>query len=70
METIYEPVEILLIEDSPGDARLIEEMLYEVDGTLFNVENACRLSDGLTRIAKRRDRCGSARSRTSGQCRA
>jgi len=45
-------INILLIEDNPGDARLIEEMLSEVDGTLFNVENACRLSDGLTRIQK------------------
>ncbi len=45
-------INVLLIEDNPGDARLIEEMLYEVAGTLFTVKNAYRLSDGLTRIAK------------------
>jgi len=46
------PIKVLLIEDSPGDARLIEEMLSEVNGTPFDVENVSRLSDGLTRIAK------------------
>ena len=45
-------IKVLLIEDNPGDARLITEMLSEVDGTLFDMENACRLSDGLTRIQK------------------
>ena len=45
-------INVLLIEDNPGDARLIGEMLSEVDGTLFDVETACRLSDGLTRIQK------------------
>ncbi|MEA3324498.1 MAG: PAS domain S-box protein, partial [Euryarchaeota archaeon] len=45
-------IKVLLIEDNPGDARLIEEMLSEVDGTIFDVENACRLTEGLTRIRK------------------
>jgi PAS domain S-box-containing protein len=45
-------IKVLLIEDNPGDVRLIEEMLSEVDGALFDMENACRLSDGLTRIQK------------------
>ena len=45
-------IKVLLIEDNPGDARLIEEMLFKVDGTLFDLENADRLSDGLTRIRK------------------
>lgn len=45
-------IKVLLIEDNPGDARLIEEMLSEVDGTLFDMENVSRLSDGLTRIRK------------------
>jgi len=45
---------VLLIEDDPGDARMIAEMLSdsEVGGTLFDVENADRLSAGLTRIQK------------------
>ncbi|MEA3281232.1 MAG: response regulator, partial [Euryarchaeota archaeon] len=46
------PIKVLLIEDNPGDARLITEMLSEVDSTLFDVENAYRLSEGLTRIQK------------------
>jgi PAS domain S-box-containing protein len=45
-------IKVLLIEDNPGDVRLIEEMLSEVDGALFDMENACRLSDGITRIRK------------------
>ncbi|RLG31607.1 hypothetical protein DRO03_00545 [Methanosarcinales archaeon] len=47
-------IKVLLIEDNPGDVRLIEEMLSDsgVDGTRFDVENACRLTEGLTRIRK------------------
>ncbi len=48
----YSQIKVLLIEDNPGDARLIEEMLSEVNGSLFDLENADRLSDGLTRIRK------------------
>lgn len=43
-------IKVLLIEDNPGDARLIGEMLSDVDGALFDLENADRLSEGLTRI--------------------
>ena len=45
---------VLLIEDDPGDARMIAEMLSdsEAGGTLFDVENADRLLAGLTRIQK------------------
>jgi len=45
-------IKVLLIEDNPGDARLIGEMLSEVNGALFDLENVDRLSDGLTRIQK------------------
>jgi PAS domain S-box-containing protein len=44
-------IRVLLIEDSPGDARLIREMLAEVRDTYFNVEHADRLSTGLERLA-------------------
>ena len=47
---IDKQIKVLLIEDNPGDARLIEEMLFKVNGALFDLENADRLSDGLTRI--------------------
>ena len=41
------PIEILLIEDNPGDARLIGEMLVETRSALFELKWADRLSSGL-----------------------
>ncbi len=43
---------VLLIEDSPGDARLIAEMLREGRGARFRLENAERLSPALARLAQ------------------
>ena len=45
------PIKVLLIEDNPGDARLIEEMLSEVRGAPFDSECVDRLSEGLSRLA-------------------
>ncbi len=45
------PLKVLLIEDSPGEARLIKEMLAEVKGARFDLEHADRLSSGLERLA-------------------
>lgn len=42
---------VLLIEDNPGDARFIEEMLKEAGGDGFTVECATRLSDGLEKLS-------------------
>jgi DNA-binding response OmpR family regulator len=42
----------LLIEDNPGDARLIREMLAEARGVSFDLEQADRLSAGLERLAE------------------
>lgn len=47
----HEPIKVLLIEDNPGDARLIREMFAEVRGTGFHLERADRLSTGLERLA-------------------
>lgn len=44
-------IKILLIEDNPGDVRLLREMLAEMPGTLFDLECADRLSAGLQRLA-------------------
>ncbi|MFC2050815.1 PAS domain S-box protein [Chloroflexota bacterium] len=45
-------VKILLIEDNPGDARLIREMLAEAPDASFELETAKRLSTGLKHLAK------------------
>ncbi len=42
---------ILLIEDNPGDARLIREMLGETKGAPFELVHADRLAAGLARLA-------------------
>ena len=41
---------ILLVEDNPGDARLIREMLLEAPHTRFELEVADRLATGLLRV--------------------
>jgi len=43
---------VLLIEDNPDDARLIEIMLAEAGGDRFHVEHRTRLSEGLARLAE------------------
>src|SRR6185503_15545331 len=42
---------VLLIEDNPGDARLLREMIAEEPGALFEVECAPRLAQGLERLS-------------------
>ena len=44
------PTRILLVEDNPGDARLIREMLAEAEVQDFTVEWVTRLADGLERL--------------------
>ena len=47
-----EKIRILLIEDNPGDARLINELLAAKGSTSFVLEHADRLSPGLARLAQ------------------
>ncbi len=42
---------VLLIEDNPGDARLIQEALREAHGAAFEVRHADRLAAGLATLA-------------------
>lgn len=44
-------IKLLLIEDNPGDARLIQEMLSRARGASFELRHVERLSDGLRLIA-------------------
>src|SRR3989304_4037522 len=48
------PIRILLVEDNPGDVRLLRESLGEGDGAGFELEVVDRLSAGLERLAKGR----------------
>jgi DNA-binding NarL/FixJ family response regulator len=44
-------IKVLLIEDEPGDARLIREMMSKADGPTSTMEHVDRLSTGLERLA-------------------
>jgi two-component system, cell cycle sensor histidine kinase and response regulator CckA len=44
------PIRVLLVEDNPGDARLIQEMLFEVKNTSFKLEWVDRLFKALDRL--------------------
>ncbi|MGH2574854.1 MAG: response regulator [Ignavibacteria bacterium] len=46
-------VKILLIEDNPGDARLIKEYLNDVKNSKFNLEICNKLHDGINVLANR-----------------
>lgn len=47
-----ERIKILLIEDNPGDAKLIKEMLAEDNANIFDLEWKENLSDGLKRLGE------------------
>src|SRR3954468_2842374 len=43
-------VKVLLVEDNPGDARLIQIMLQEAGNGLFEIETADKLGPALSRL--------------------
>jgi len=45
-----ESLKILLIEDNPGDVRLIREMLTDIKSASFELEHCDRLKGGLDRL--------------------
>lgn len=47
-------IKVLLIEDNPGDVRLIEEMLKCVETPAVEIEIAGRLSEGLEMVGRKR----------------
>ena len=50
--TAASPITVLLVEDNPGDARLILELLGEVQTQAFDLERVERLDDALTRLSR------------------
>ena len=44
-----EPLKVLLIEDNPGDARLIRETLKDINDFRFTLEHVDLLAEGLKR---------------------
>src|SRR6185437_10840267 len=46
------PHSVLLIEDNPGDARLIREMLFEDSAGAFDLRSVARLSQGLEALSR------------------
>jgi signal transduction histidine kinase len=48
---VSEPVRILLVEDNPGDARLLRETLREAHSLSFDLVHASRLADALELVA-------------------
>ena len=45
-----QPIKVLLIEDNPGDARLIKEYLSEIPGKSFEMDWVDNLSEGLKHV--------------------
>jgi two-component system, OmpR family, phosphate regulon sensor histidine kinase PhoR len=44
---------VLLVEDNPADANLIDEMLHGSNGTTFALDHTSRLSESLDRLSKK-----------------
>ena len=49
---IVRPIDILLVEDNPGDARLLREMLLEAAPENFELAHVDRLSAALDHLAQ------------------
>lgn len=46
------PVRVLLVEDNPGDARLVEEALADAEVAEFQLTHVEHLQEGLRRLAR------------------
>jgi two-component system cell cycle sensor histidine kinase/response regulator CckA len=49
-----QPIKVLLVEDNPGDARLVQETLAEVDTPEFELTHVERLSQARQRLSEER----------------
>jgi DNA-binding response OmpR family regulator len=52
MKMKKQPIKILLVEDNPGDARSILEMLNENDNPHYDIYQTSRLDDGIKILVK------------------
>ena len=52
MKMKKQPIKILLVEDNPGDARNILEMLNENDNPNYDIYQTSRLDDGIKILVK------------------
>ena len=50
-EMSNQPIQVLLVEDNPADARLMQTILVEAKDVFINLELADRLSTGLERLS-------------------
>ncbi|HEX2386414.1 MAG TPA: GAF domain-containing protein, partial [Candidatus Binatia bacterium] len=48
------PIKVLIVEDNPGDARLLKEELADAGGGRFDVTHAARLGTALERLEQER----------------
>jgi two-component system, cell cycle sensor histidine kinase and response regulator CckA len=51
--TVNHPIYVLLVEDNPGDARLIEEFLRDVTSTQFDLTHADCLEKAIAKLDER-----------------
>jgi sigma-B regulation protein RsbU (phosphoserine phosphatase) len=50
--TVEAPVRILLVEDNPGDARLLRETLRDAESLRFELVHAARMAEALERLGE------------------
>jgi len=63
----HKPIKVLLVEDNPGDARLVKETLAEVESPQFELTHVARLSEASKMLARNSlmSSCWTSCSRTS-----
>ena len=62
-----QPTRVLLVEDDPGNARQIQELLADTGEGRFSLKEVDHLSTALRVLGRRRRRRGVARPDAAGQ---
>ncbi|KKL65023.1 hypothetical protein LCGC14_2159150, partial [marine sediment metagenome] len=50
---IANSIKLLIIEDNPGDIRILEEIFKNISDLSFNLESCMRLSEGVKKLEKK-----------------